>query len=236
MSEPCPKCRLLGKDTRGDNLQTFADGGKFCFACGHTEKSTHFVPPATFQANQTFVTGVIPTNLVEYLSRYLTIQEIHKYFTYDCGTSRLVLKPTLPEFYWGRSDVYSPKVLTRGRVPFHIFGGIYPEGREVSNTCVMVEDPISAIKISRIYDAVPLFGAYFHPEWFGKLKGMGYSNVVFWLDHDKSQEGLKLALAGRHLFHTGWVTTISDPKLYDNQDIRLLVSNTKKREIIHAQA
>lgn len=33
---PCPKCRENGKDRSGDNLNQFADGGAYCFACGFT--------------------------------------------------------------------------------------------------------------------------------------------------------------------------------------------------------
>jgi len=31
--ESCPKCRSLGKDTRGDNLATYSDGSSYCFSC-----------------------------------------------------------------------------------------------------------------------------------------------------------------------------------------------------------
>jgi twinkle protein len=38
-TEPCPKCREKGLDNTGDNLAVYADGGKHCFACGHTVMS-----------------------------------------------------------------------------------------------------------------------------------------------------------------------------------------------------
>ena len=31
----CPSCRSRGKDTRGDNLILYSDGGVYCFACGY---------------------------------------------------------------------------------------------------------------------------------------------------------------------------------------------------------
>ena len=37
--EPCPKCRENGGDNSGDNLARYTDGGAYCFACGHSERS-----------------------------------------------------------------------------------------------------------------------------------------------------------------------------------------------------
>lgn len=31
--EPCPRCRKLGRDSKGDNLAVYSDGGTWCFAC-----------------------------------------------------------------------------------------------------------------------------------------------------------------------------------------------------------
>src|SRR3990172_7201619 len=33
--EPCPECRKAGRDTSGDNLSYYPDGGAHCFACGY---------------------------------------------------------------------------------------------------------------------------------------------------------------------------------------------------------
>jgi archaellum biogenesis ATPase FlaH/5S rRNA maturation endonuclease (ribonuclease M5) len=37
----CPKCASHGKDTSGDNLVFYADGGAFCFACGFKIPPSH---------------------------------------------------------------------------------------------------------------------------------------------------------------------------------------------------
>ena len=37
--EPCPECRKAGGDTAGDNLARYADGGAYCFSCGHSERA-----------------------------------------------------------------------------------------------------------------------------------------------------------------------------------------------------
>lgn len=38
-TEPCPECRSNGRDNDGDNLTRYDDGGSYCFACGHSERS-----------------------------------------------------------------------------------------------------------------------------------------------------------------------------------------------------
>lgn len=38
-TEPCPECRAIGNDKSGNNLTTFDDGGKYCFACEAVTKS-----------------------------------------------------------------------------------------------------------------------------------------------------------------------------------------------------
>lgn len=37
--EACPECRASGADNSGDNLARYDDGGAYCFACGHSERS-----------------------------------------------------------------------------------------------------------------------------------------------------------------------------------------------------
>ncbi len=37
---PCPKCRDIGRDHKGDNLRTYSDGHAHCFACGHHLNAT----------------------------------------------------------------------------------------------------------------------------------------------------------------------------------------------------
>jgi hypothetical protein len=216
----CPQCRKIGKDTKGDNLAVYPDGGKFCFACGYTERSSKYVPPVSEAEMPIFRAGEIPPKLQLYLEQYLTASEIRQHFTYDTLRQRIVLKDTLPEFYWGRDGHGGrTKVFTQGEVPFHVFG-------KESDTLVVVEDPISAIAVGRVYSSLPLFGAYLHPRWYSKLIFTGCTRLVFWLDNDKSKESLSLALSFRHLFETQYIITEKDPKCYVPEEVGLIV-NTK---------
>jgi len=144
---PCPECRKQGKDRSGDNLAVYPDGGTFCFSCGHSTPSTKFTPdlPQTFIGSK-FKESELPQSARNYLSVWLNQEEINKHFTFDKPYDRVVLKDTLPSFYWGKSYTSGvrPKVYTEGSVPVHIFGGYN------TTNLVIVEDPISAIKVSRV--------------------------------------------------------------------------------------
>ena len=40
--EQCPRCARAGRDSRGDNLGVYADGGKHCFSCGFHVFPKHY--------------------------------------------------------------------------------------------------------------------------------------------------------------------------------------------------
>lgn len=42
--EACPKCRANGRDSRGDNLAIYDDGGAHCFACKHHVFPKYYIP------------------------------------------------------------------------------------------------------------------------------------------------------------------------------------------------
>ena len=220
--EACPECRKIGKDTKGDNLAVYPDGGKFCFACGYHESGTKYSAPQEAR-RRNFSESRIPEYSSLYLEKVLSKEEIDKHFTFDYLLGRIVLRDTLPEFYWGKSyfGANGQKVLTFGEVPFHVFG-------EHEDTLVVVEDPISAIVVSRGYACLPLFGAYFPPRWYHNLTVCPFKKIIFWLDKDKAKESLSLALSLRHLFKTGMIWTEKDPKYYSLPEINAYVNRDKE--------
>jgi len=217
----CPECKKLGKDNHGDNLAVYPDGGQFCFSCGYSTTSKRYVPELPSHAvRSTFPVCGIPPLASKWLANFLTEEEVKRHFVYDSELGRLALRDTLPKFYWGRSLNTMkgvPKVFTSGTIPYHIFGG-------KGDTLVIVEDPISALVVSRCYAALPLFGSYFHKDWYPLLTRSGYKNIVVWLDNDKAYDSVKLALNLRHLFNTKYVITDLDPKYYSKELVELYVS------------
>jgi hypothetical protein len=43
-TETCPKCQANGKDSRGDNLVVYSDGGYHCFACHYHRSAKFYIP------------------------------------------------------------------------------------------------------------------------------------------------------------------------------------------------
>lgn len=218
----CPQCRKNGKDQKGDNLAQYPDGGSFCFSCGYYETGKKYVPRIREDRRiVSFPHTKIPETHYGQLSKYLTDEEIRRHFTYDPHLGRLVLLDTLPDFYWGRDGNNGrTKVFTQGEVPFHVFSSrTAPD----CNILVVVEDPISAIVVSRVYNALPLFGAHLPTDWYRKLLLTGNNVLVFWLDRDKAKESMKYALSFRHLMKTEFAVSAKDPKFYSVADIQQIV-------------
>jgi hypothetical protein len=216
---PCPQCRKLGKDRSGDNLAVYPDGGSFCFSCGYHESSKKYVPKLREDCRiVSFPRSPIPSDKRKQLELYLTDKEIQDHFTFDPNLGRMVLLDTLPDFYWGRDGHNGrSKVFTQGKVPFHVFSSKL--GLR-SSTLIVVEDPISAIAVSRVCDCLPLFGSHLSSEWYHKLLVAGYDDIVFWLDRDKAQDSLSYALSFRHLFNTDYILSPKDPKCYSVAEIQ----------------
>jgi hypothetical protein len=97
-----------------------------------------------------------------------------------------------------------------------------------SDKLVVVEDVLSAIKVSRLspdYCAMPLLGSYMSPEW-SRIVSERFKWVRIWLDRDKAKESLKMA---RNLSALGIdsrsVITELDPKEYSKEQIKGFLNN-----------
>lgn len=83
---------------------------------------------------------------------------------------------------------------------------------------VIVEDVLSAIKVSRHCSAIALLGSFIPDSMFDKIKK--YKSVGIWLDADKYQQSLVYANRMREFGHRViTITTPKDPKEQSNQTI-----------------
>ena len=79
---------------------------------------------------------------------------------------------------------------------------------------VIVEDPISALKISSLSDSMPLLGSNLPTVKLNALVGL-YERLIIWLDHDKGVNSYKIADKARLLgFDVRVIVTKDDPKCY----------------------
>lgn len=89
--EACPRCRENYRDTRGDNLAVYDDGGKHCFACKYHEFPKHYIPRKEVDSvpkslRPADYTREVPASALKWLLQY-----------------------GLPWSYWKDSLGYSPK-------------------------------------------------------------------------------------------------------------------------------
>jgi hypothetical protein len=178
----------------------------------------------------------IPAIGLQWLKKYITDQEIRKHgIGYSHSGVFLVkrniqLSPllVLPVWggnhellawqgrYMGEETVY-PKYYTR-HSDVH---GCHVLGSSNSNPLVAVcEDIVSAIKVSRVVDAMPLLGSFLSKEKALSLAKL-YNQLTIWLDYDKAKEAVKQAAAYAPFFkEVKTVIAERDPKEYSTDEIR----------------
>jgi hypothetical protein len=87
-------------------------------------------------------------------------------------------------------------------------------------TIALVEDCVSALKIARQCDAMPLLGSHLSPVKLNRIARL-YSSLIVWLDADKMKEAQKIATSGKYLgLSTRVIYTEADPKYYNDFMIR----------------
>ena len=221
--EPCPQCREMGRDTRGDNLVRYPDGGAHCFSCGYHEAAT--VYRGKSRAPNKFIPileETLPAANMAWLRRYgLTDEEIKTHFKYAPAYNRHIFVHigTEGEAFWEARTVNKsmPKVTSFGAKPFLVMGK--------GSSLVFVEDIVSAIKVARHAMVMPLFGCAADADTITKAVNLpGVETVYVWLDDDKKTTSMEIAsIAGtfKPCYH---IFTANDPKEHTDEEIIYLVS------------
>jgi hypothetical protein len=221
-NEECPQCRKQGKDRSQDNLGRFSDGGAYCWSCQYREGPTRASKPA--KEKRTIVykhwTPNLPKKNVQWLDLYGLTAEEKQVFRYNPENDRHVY----PVYQNGKCIFYeersvdpevSPKSLQYGDKPIHIMGR--------GSVLVIVEDIVSAMKVSRHAKAVPLWGSNMPMEWIPYIKGQN-CKVAVWLDEDKYVAAIELA---RRLnlvsVQTSVIRTANDPKCLFDDEIKIML-------------
>lgn len=230
---PCPNCGSR------DNLGNWEDG-KWCFGCGYRlpkykglslkdlrqsleqqekrgSKYANLRLPSDFSYD-------LPEQCRQWLSKYgLTNREISQHRFGWSAEYECLIFPVFDIFgnllaWQGRSFRQKPENVqrynSRGDLSsiYHIIG-------TGGNTVVCVEDLVSAIKVSRLLPAMPLWGSQMPIDRIRKLSGR-FSRLVLWLDHDKQRYALQARFRALPYFDdVKVVITELDPKGYS--DIRI---------------
>jgi hypothetical protein len=165
-----------------------------------------------------------------WLRQYLDDAEIDKYFKYSPKVNRhyFVHGDDDGVYFEGRSVTIgndgefthqTPKVISGGTKPKVIFGSW-----RGTHKLVLVEDVVSAIKVSRHCGAMPLFGASISTDLMLWIAGLAaVQEVIIWLDSNKYNVAVEAAHKMGKLKLTRVICTDLDPKQVSDDEIRELV-------------
>ena len=222
--ERCPRCNKMGNDRSGNNLAVYSDGHKHCFACGYyvrgdiverykqslnkevlTTKNNFFNKSYNFDSK-----GLI------YLKKYgLTDKEIYDNYFWD-SNGFLVFNGgeyQNARNFTGVGVKYISRGIIRGNEKIFL--------HNQQNECiVVVEDAISAIKVSRTCNSVCLHNSIIPLELILRLSKR-FKKLFVWLDKDKMKESFKEAKKAGLLFDdVKIIWTEKDPKEYSDKEIK----------------
>lgn len=235
--EPCPRCGSR------DNVGVYSDGHKFCFGCrkrwsapdnlqnlkSKVENNNNKIHVADTLDTSSF-SYVISAEAAEWLKKYgISDNEILHYgICWNSKTSSLVFpifnndtKELLyyQERYFGPPDENKPKYVTYGSKSQQLG---FITNRNFPTSVVLVEDFVSAIKVSRYCTCSPLLGCSIDANGVNWLRET-FSRVRVWLDMDKATQALREA-SKLNIKDTQIILTQFDPKDYTTQEIVKILS------------
>ena len=230
--EQCPRCMERGRDSRGDNFAVYSDSSGHCFSCSYHRFPKHHTPRMEKEQVNAAVLPIdfsreIPSHALQWLLQYeLPYSYWSPFIGWSEEYSRLVFTVgTGPEFSIGRYIETSEHDRPAPRKWFswgdchkapHILGDYLQSGK-----IVLVEDLISAHKVSKITSCIPLFGVRIFDSVIPCLRHIGLP-VVLWLDKD--QEGTLQKKCEWLGVLTGlkvsYIVTKLDPKCYSLDKIK----------------
>lgn len=222
-NERCPKCSANGADKSGNNLAVYSDTHKYCFACGFHDKGDiveKFKDRLNTEREKKHVNFFNRANFIDkealvYLKKYgITDDEISKnyfwdsdgYLVFDGGSYQNARNFT------GLGAKYMTRGVIRNNEPIM--------QNTQNDSVIIVEDAISAIKVSRVLPSVPIHNSIIPLELILRLSKR-FKKLFVWLDKDKSLSALKQAGNAKLLFdevRTIW--TDLDPKCYSETEIK----------------
>lgn len=226
---PCPYC------SSSDAFTEYDDGGHHCFSChahqpGNAYKkmmeklTTTLKPVAECPPLPEDTTSPLDARAMAWVKKYsITDAEIDQNQMLWSEEKQLLIFPVLNEVgevlmwqgrYFGPKKTH-PKYLTRGLKEslVHIIG------QDKKGSLVLTEDLISAIKVSRVAPAMPIWGSSISPELVQRLRLL-YPEVLLWLDFDKRDTSIKLAMKHCLWIHIDPLITQLDPKCYSDDEIK----------------
>ena len=212
----------MGNDRSGNNLAVYSDSHKHCFACGYYVRGD--IVEAYKQKQEVKKDAISyfvrsnhfnPKGLI-YLKKYgLTDKEIHDNYFW-CENGFLVFdggKYQNARNFTGLGVKYISRGLIRGNEK------IFLQNTQKDDV-VVAEDAISAIKIARTCNSVPIHNSIIPLELILRLSKQ-FKNLFIWLDRDKAKESFKEAKKAEIYFDkVNIIWSEKDPKEYSDIEIK----------------
>jgi len=198
--ERCPRCASLGRDNTGNNLAIYSDGHSYCFGGCGLVTSGNLVLKFKSQQNQAIdktrvflpedCDMVYPQRALDWVGQYnLTTNDLLNHNTLWSESQQRLIFPIFGEndlIAWqGRYFGREAKVKWWGQGDLKNTYNILGKG----DTLILVEDIISAIKLSRFTSVMPLYGNAIGIERFRRVAKL-FKKVGIWLDPDMKTKSL----------------------------------------------
>lgn len=221
--EPCPSCGSR------DNLSRWSDGHAWCFGCKRYE------PPS------------IQARILEKVTSESKLRSVPEDTSKTLGAKGLIwlkkygiMESELTNFRWSDSrqwliyliddNVWQARNFGDKGTKYYTSGLIadvlHILGKDIDKEIILVEDVVSAIKVGRHINTMPIFGSNIPLKQLIRLSKR-FSDLGIWLDKDKAGESLKTARRASQLgFNsTRSIITDLDPKEYSNEEIKKYLGN-----------
>lgn len=239
--DSCPACGSK------DNLARYDDGGAFCFGCHYREGRTHR-PMRRSEEDDGRRDKPLPDDIghhyseacVEWLGRFhvdvptaivngLVWSPKNEQLIYQmgvCWQARNFGGFWLEKFgkCYTSGDVnaclhiYDTGSVDQAEQGNNGSGGTESTVRR-SETLVIVEDPVSALRIGSLCPSMPLLGSHLAQARLNAIARL-YPRVMFWLDSDKLKEARAMEQRAKYMgLSTRTVYTDEDPKCYTNDQL-----------------
>lgn len=231
--ESCPRCGSK------DNLARYADGSAWCFGCHYHERATHAPRAGSVVPSELPEHPRLPDDCgtqfsedaVAWLAKYhLRIPEaIYHGVVYSPSRQQIIYQ--MGNVWQARNlnpEVAAKrKCFTSGDVNecHHIYGHSDHRStgghvRESSEVLVIVEDPVSAMRIASLCPSMPLLGSHLATKRLNAVAGL-YKRLAFWLDSDKLKESRAMAERAKLIgIETCVIYTDLDPKEYPQSELK----------------
>jgi twinkle protein len=155
---PCPACRELGQDRKGDNLAVYDDDHGYCFKCGHVEGSPNMDPSPAPRLKGPEMTGV-PGAIKD---RRITESIVRKFgVTLEYNKDGSISKHHYPYYNMDTEEVISTKSRCCKTKDFYFSGfgtlgeaglfgqQVWPSGGKF---ITVTEGEIDAMAVSEMFD------------------------------------------------------------------------------------